>query len=231
MNNEISLEELLSLFLKRIWFIIFFTILSALLGFLISNYIISPQYISTTSLHVQGSETQGANEKQTLTDLQYRERMINTYIFILGNEDFLAKVAEQINLDYTVTEIKQMTTLKGIPNTEIFEVKVKNSDPVHAQIIAHRIAELAPEEISRVVNSGKVKVISTAKVPTKPSSPNIIKNTIISMLLGLVVALLISYILSLFDTTVKTSEELTKRYNLPVLGSIPNFDIKYRGAK
>lgn len=232
MNNDISLEELLNLFLKRIWFIIAFSILTAVLGFLISNYLISPQYISSTSLYVQGTETQDQNNsRQALTDLQYRERIINTYIVILENEDFLARVAEQDNLDYSATEIKQMISLKGIPNTEVFEIKVKNTDPLHAKIIAQKLAELAPEEISRVVNSGKVEVISTAKVPTVPTSPNVIKNTVISMLLGFVISLLLAYILSLFDTTVKTSEELTNRYDLPVLGNIPGFDIKYRGAK
>lgn len=231
MNTEISLEELLSLFLKRIWFIIFFTVISALLGFLISNYIISPQYISSTTLYVQGSDKQGSNDKQSLTDLQYRERIINTYIVILENDDFLTRVADQDNLDYSAAEIKHMTTLKGIPNTEVFEIRVKSTNPFHAQIIAHKIAELAPEEIERVVNSGKVEIISTAKVPANPSSPNIIKNTTISMMLGFVIALLIAYVLSLFDTTVKTSDELTKRYNFPVLGTIPNFDVKFRGAK
>ncbi len=231
MNAEISLNELLSIFLKRIWFIVFFTIISAVLGFLISNYVIPPQYISSTTLYVQGNDKQGSNDKQSLTDLQYRERIINTYVVILSSDDFLSMVTDQIGLDYTPTKIKQMTTIKGIPNTEVFEIKVKNADPIHAQIIAQKIAELAPEEISRVVNSGKVEVISTAKIPTKPASPNIPKNTAISLMLGFVLSLLLAYLLSLFDATVKASEELTKRYNLPVLGTIPDFDVKSRGAK
>ena len=35
----------------------------------------------------------------------------------------------------------------------------------------------------------------------------------------------------LFDVRVKTSEELTVRYNIPVLGTIPEFEIDGKKAK
>ena len=50
----------------------------------------------------------------------------------------------------------------------------------------------------------------------------IIIYVVIGFIAGAALAALIIFLINLFDTRVKSSEELSNKYNLPILGEVPN---------
>ena len=68
--------------------------------------------------------------------------------------------------------------------------------------------------------------------PTAPSSPNVLMNSAVGGVVGLVIAVIIVLLRSLLDNTVKSEEELKDRFDVPVLGKIPDFyESKKKGAR
>lgn len=61
---------------------------------------------------------------------------------------------------------------------------------------------------------------STARVPTSPSSPKPIRNTILGGILGLIVALVIAFILSSLDRRLRNSGEIQSQLQMPVIGHV-----------
>ncbi len=61
-----------------------------------------------------------------------------------------------------------------------------------------------------------------ASLPKKPSSPRVLRNTLIGIIAGMVLAAAFFVIRSVMDDTVKTSEDVEKALGLPLLGSIPD---------
>ena len=67
-----------------------------------------------------------------------------------------------------------------------------------------------------------VQILDGATLPEKPSSPNIKKNTAIGVVLGLILGVMISIFKELADTTIKTQDDISQYFDLPVIGIIPD---------
>ena len=71
-----------------------------------------------------------------------------------------------------------------------------------------------------------VTTLTDAKVPEKKSGPSTLKNTAIGGAIGLLICAAIVVLQLFTDTKVKTEEEVKKIFDYPIIGSIPDFEIK-----
>lgn len=67
-----------------------------------------------------------------------------------------------------------------------------------------------------------VQILDKATLPEAPSSPKVMRNTAIGAMLGFILGIGIALIKELSDTRVKTSEDVTEAFDIPVLGLIPD---------
>ena len=80
---------------------------------------------------------------------------------------------------------------------------------------------IAPELIIQTVKAGSVEVITPPRARDGKVSPSTSKNAILGGLLGLLISTALVVLISLFDRTIKTDEDIARVLNLPVLGVIP----------
>lgn len=224
MDLELDLMEILLILIKRIWIILACTIGLGVGVFLISRFLITPQYSASISMYVYNGEKR-ADQLITASDLSTSQKLVQTYIVVLTSNTVLERVSIQLENAYTPEDLRKMIAAASISNTEAFGVTVTNSDPAAAQRIANTIAEFAPDEIIRVVKAGGVEVIDYAVLPVRPSSPHNARNGAIGALLGLILSSLLVIVLAMLDTTVRSEEDLTNKFNLPVLGVIPSLTV------
>ena len=65
------------------------------------------------------------------------------------------------------------------------------------------------------------RVLSPADVPTSPVSPKPLRNAVIALVLGLLLAIGLAFLREYLDDTIITREDLERAGGLPVLGEIP----------
>lgn len=233
MEKEIDLRELFAIIRNRLLIIILVTIGGGLLAFLITYFWVTPMYTASVSMYVTNNENR-SDTAITNGDLTASQGLVDTYIVVLESDTLLSKTAEALPYSYSTEELRRMISAEAINNTEAFRIKVENADPKVAQTIANAVAKIAPDEIKRVVKAGSVEVIDYAKLPEKADWP-LERNTAIGLLAGLLVSILYAVLRSMMDTTIRTEEDLTGRYDLPVLGTIPMItpsdDINTAGAE
>jgi capsular polysaccharide biosynthesis protein len=222
-SKELSILDIVNVLIRRIWVVALCTILSLSGAFLVSTFLIVPQYTSSAQLYVSPNRDD-ADNTGNLTDLQYSQRLVNSYLIILRNNLFMQQVAERSELEYAPSHIRSMLTMTSINNTEIFEVKIECEDPGDAFTLVNAIIDLAPEEIIRIRQNDTVRLVSPATFPLAPSSPNIIMNSIIGALIGLAASVGLVILLETLDTRIKSEEELVARFDIPVVGTIPKFE-------
>ena len=115
-----------------------------------------------------------------------------------------------------------MVEASSVNGTEIFEVTVTNKDPEMAKKIANEIAEILPLQIADIVSGSSVSVVDYAISAQSQSSPNISRNALIGALLGMVLIMAILVIKDLMNPEIKTEDELSNLFGIPILASIPN---------
>lgn len=220
-EQSVNLSDILNIFLKRWWIILLSGLLIGLLAFAYSAYLVDPKYTSSGTLYVVNNPE---NQMKTYTFSEYNlsVQLVNTYSEILRSDTFCQTISKRLNSKVSASQVKNMLIMEGVGETEILQVSAISKNPELAREVVQEVLNNAPDEIMRVIKAGSVEIIDNASMPVTPTSPDIRRNTLLGFLAGLVLATLAVYALALFDTTVKDEEELTEKYDIPVLGIIPN---------
>ena len=233
MERNFTINDIITIILKRLWLIVVMALVGGIIAFTYSQYVLPKKYTSKITLYVYNDKAGQINQAMNTSDFALSAKLVDTYMVILKSDTVLETVSSKISklgLNYTVTEIRSMISAEVVDDTEVFEVKISAGNPEDAKIIADAIEQVAPAEIIRVVRAGAVETVDKATLPTKHSSPNIPQNTIIGIVIGIVLACAMAFVFELMNTSVKSKEELTEQYKLPVLTVIPNLYGEHHGS-
>lgn len=217
---EIDLGEVLSLLFSRLWLLIFAGIICGLAFMIISKFLIAPVYTTTTQVYVINRQNQ-ESDSLTSADLQSGSQLSKDYIEIIQSRTVLTKVIEELSLDMTVGEIKSMLSISAPTDTRSIYISVSDTDAYRAQQIANKVREVASQRICEIMKVEAVNVVDEAYIPTTPSSPNILKNSILGAVGGIAIVIFIIILRFVMDDTIKTPEDVERYLGLSVLGSIP----------
>ncbi len=72
------------------------------------------------------------------------------------------------------------------------------------------------------VEANNISVVDRAKPPKSPSSPRLIVNLALSLLIGLLMAALATFILEQIDEGIRKPDDVARLLNVPLLGSVPD---------
>lgn len=217
---EISVVDIINMMLTFWWFI---AILAVLVGGATYTYfkITSiPEYQSTSRILIT------TEAQQTSTDVSTgaftgATTLLPTYIDVLNSKSFLDTVSDDLDNKYSVDDLKGMITMEAVTDTNIIKLTVKNADAHVAYLVCSSIVNNAPSEIARVFGGGSTKLTEYPVEATKAEPLHTARNAIIGFIAGAAVAMIIVFLVNMFDTRVKSKEELVTKYGLPILGEIP----------
>lgn len=230
--KEINLAELLSALLRKVWLIILCAVVAGALVYAYTVNFVTPMYQSRITVYVNNTVFTNSNNNLSIsaTDLATSQRLVATYINILESNFVLDPVAEKVGHGLTASHIRSMIMAAPLDETEVFEVRVSNSDPQLAATIANAIAEVAPEKIEEIVVGSSTKIIDVAKVAAAPYAPNKSRNTTFGMIGGALIAVCIVVLQTLLDVRVKGEEDLALISTAPVLGLIPDLALESKDS-
>lgn len=180
-----------------------------------------PEYKSEGTLYVNTAKEQ-TTEDVNAVGLRNAAELLPTYIEVLTSTPFMETVADDIDNRYSVKVLNDIVDFTAIEETNLIDVKVITSDSKDAYLITRSILMNAPAKIQQIFEGGSVKVIEYPVEARKSEADNAFQKGIVGFLIGAVMAMLIVFLVNLFDTRVKGAEELAIRYGIPVLGEVPN---------
>ncbi|NLJ70772.1 MAG: hypothetical protein GX328_04845 [Clostridiaceae bacterium] len=218
---EISLAEILSSLRNHIFLIILITIILTGSFFGINNYVIEPTYDSTVKFYIEASSVDEDNPSAGLQAVNLAQRISNTYIELMKTNSFYNLLQEEIEVNVSVSELKNAITYKSVQDTEILEANVRTNSPELSLEIAKTISQIAPEAMNEIKSNATLKVIDQPLLPKNQSTPHTIRNTAIGFVLGLFLGFVLAVLIDRFDIKIKTEEDITRNFDLNVLGVVP----------
>lgn len=75
--------------------------------------------------------------------------------------------------------------------------------------------------LSTAISSSSMRVVDWADIPTDPVKPRVYLNIVVATFVGLFLGLGTAFIVDQLDNTVKTSDDVASKLDLPVLGVVP----------
>ena len=219
---EIDLLKLAGALWRRAWAIILVMILFGGAAFAYAYYLVTPLYQASALMYVNNSSFSVGSTAISLADLNASKSLVETYLVILKTRMTLNEVIEQAGLDYSYERLYGMVSAASVNETEVFRVTVTSPDPQEAEKIANTIVEVLPQKIEQVMDGSSVRAVDYAVVPDRKSSPSITKYTAIGLALGFVVSCAAIVLIELLDEQIRSEDDLTQNYDIPLLASIPD---------
>ena len=183
---EIDVLQLLKILWKRKVLIALVAIVTGVVAFAYSSFIVKPEYTSTTRIYVV-NRNQGDKSGLTNQDLQAGSYLVKDYREIILSQDVLEKVATDLKLDLPSKGLASKIKVTVPADTRIVSISVTDRAPEEASRIANSLREVAAQKIISVTRVSDVTTLEEARPATSPSSPNIRRNTMIGFLAGAVV--------------------------------------------
>lgn len=229
---EIDLQRLIGALLNKAWLIGLVAIVCAVVTFLGTFFFITPEYQSAAMFYVNNNSVSLGEASLSITssDISASKSLVNSYIVILNTRESLTDVIDYAGVDRTYAQLKKMITAEAVDATEIFQVVVTSTDPQEAEKIADAIAYILPKRISSIIEGTSAKVVDSAVLPSKPSSPSYTKNTIMGFLVGLVLMVAIIVVRELMDITIRSEEDIAQSCKHPILSAVPDMEVSTKGG-
>lgn len=225
---EIDLKRIVETLMARIKLVILIVFVCGASAFLISKFVAEPVYSTRITMYINNNRN-SVSETINSNDISAAAMLATTYVEMIKSNSVLNEVAQRLQEEYEVEydykEIMAMISASAVNETQILEVRVSNTNPQHAKLIADEIANIAPEKITDFVEGSSIKIIDYATLPLAPSSPNVALNTIVGLFLGCILSLVVVMILEPMDTRIKSEEDLEKLFNIPIIGIIPEIEV------
>lgn len=157
-----------------------------------------------------------------LSQINANRALVSTYSEIVKSRGIADKVIANLNLDMDYEEFSGKVSIEPVKDTQIISVKVVDTIAQRAADIANETSMIFKDSITQIMNVDNVQILDKATLPEEPSSPKVMRNTAIGVMLGFILGIGIALIMELSNTRVKTSEEVTEAFDIPVLGLIPD---------
>jgi len=168
--------------------------LGTALGF---SIMLTPTYEASIRILVgqeQNSEQAGSDLQNVVMGLQ---QLTQTVAEDIKSRPVADAVIQRLSLPTTAEDFLAHLRVEQVPRTQLIQVYYSDSSPEKAQQVANTIGEVYSEEVSEVSPSANNAITATvregAEAPDEPVSPNIVLNSGLGLIVGLMLGIGVAF--------------------------------------
>ena len=154
-----------------------------------------------------------------LTTLNQQLNSVASNVRNSVRSDYQAALSVERSLQSKVGELKAQTMTEQDRSVQ-YNLLAREAD-TNRQLYEGLLERFKTLNAVAGVSLSNVSIIDNAEVPKTPSSPNLLKNLLFGLILGVGLASLIVFFKSQFDDAIRVPEDIDTKLGLPLLGVIP----------
>ena len=191
---------------KYIWIIITIGVIFSIAAYIWSSLMVVPKYKSSTKVYVLNNNI---NEKKLTTqDFQIGNYLLKDYKEIILSSKVLERVIEKNGIQMSLGDLRSKIEVKIPQDTRILTITVEDTDSKRAADLANAVRDEAFLEIKEITKEESVNILEKAQESKTPSSPDIRKNTIMAIGIGILLSLAVVVLKEVLDDRVKKQEDI-----------------------
>ena len=192
--------------LKYVWVILTVGIVFGIAAYMWSTIMVVPKYKSSTKVYVLNNNI---NEKKLTTqDFQIGNYLLKDYKEIILSSKVLERVIEKNGIQMNLVDLRSKIEVKIPQDTRILTITVEDTDSKRAADLANAVRDEAFLEIKEITKEESVNILEKAQESKTPSSPDIRKNTIMAIGIGILLSLAVVILKEVLDDRVKKQEDI-----------------------
>lgn len=136
-----EIQRYVSILISRKWVVILTTIVT-LAVVTLGSFSMIPVYSASALVRVSTS----LNSSATYTDLNYADRLIQTYVQLLTTRPFLDEVIRRLDLQVSPETLAEAIKVEALTSTELLKISAESTSPQQAAAIANTLGGLLAEQ-------------------------------------------------------------------------------------
>lgn len=190
----------------------------------VATLVATPQYTAEAQVYVS------VNTSGTTSDLlqgsSFTQRQVKSYTDLASTPRVLDPVIAALDLPLTPDELAVSIQASSPMDTSLIDIKATDPDPVLASRIANEVAESLATAVSTLERSAegtspvRISTVREATAPIAPSSPNLVRNVALGLVLGLAAGFGLAVLRSVLDTRVRTTDDVRALTNASIMAAM-----------
>ena len=220
-KNQVNYLKKIIDFVKRKLHII--AMISISISLIIASYlyiVMDDTYEATSSMLVEVSEIDSE-----YTNLIVAKQLVSTYKEFAVSSKVLNEVINNLGLDYTHNQIREMITVKTVSGTIILDIVVNNQSAHQATIIANEIVQVIVELDKEYLGTDSIDILDFASLPIQPANESRLLYLIVGILFSLSISIVLVLLYGFINDKIETEEQIENHLGINSLGKI--LDYKY----
>ena len=244
MPKNITIQKILRVLLHRLPIILLSGVVMAVIFFVYTSVAIQPVYSTSSMMSVQNfgkqekktddpnatvpattSPSKNAQSAESIqsnnevaqkifsSDLAGSASLAQSCVILFMNDPEITGLFNGCKVSMSVSEGSFYMT-----------VSVSGKDAEKCATVANNVMARCIEIFPERFPYGRLQVIRPAIANKKPVSPNKVQNSIVGGAIGIILACVIAILLELIDTTIKSEDDLSATYKIPIFAEIPDFE-------
>lgn len=232
--KEIDLLKILKLLLSKIVIILLCGAIGAVAGLGYSLIVVDPVYRTSTSILVNnGGLSDGYNGSTIVSgsNISASLSLVNTCVDILDSDMIYEDLSAALGGKYSPSALKGafVPSPRG-DGSLLIDIYTYSGSPKEAVGLANSFLEIAPTFIANTIPNADVKILATAKGAVR-TEPRTTFNIGMGGLIGIALCAAVIILISLIKNTIDNEKDYKTNYDIPLLGTVPEFETKQTGGK
>ena len=234
--REMSIIDVFNLLVKRWWIIGGLAAICGSVMFLFTSLTYVQEYSANGTIFASNGAyayqqlTDSNGNKVNASDFTASVNLIPTYLELLKSDKLAEEVATKVAWDnpkykdITYRDVASIVSFASREETTVIDVLAKSTDRDLAKAVAAAYLEISPDFLSRYLGADNVA--------SELDNPRVFALSSGALTDGLKVALIVAVLTSaliilfaVLDQKIRGEEDFVANYDVPILGSIPTFDI------
>lgn len=217
---ELDLLGFFNYLKKKLNIVALCSLATLLIGLIISLWIIPTKYTASARIYVLNRADESV---VAYSDIQLAAQLLNDYKVLITGRNVTQEVIDDLDLKMSTDKLAKMISVTAPDNTRVIQISVTYPENAkRAAEIANAVCDTASKEIERIINQeDSVTTVYNAIEPSKPSSPNVLTNSLLAFFAGLIGSILVFFAIFVLDDTIRNEDEVERYLGLSTLGVIP----------
>ena len=216
-DYEIDLVRVWGVLRSHLFLLVAVGLVFSLLAAAYTKFWVKPRYRSSAQMLVMTKETTLAS----LADLQIGSQLTNDYSILILSRSVMEDTIEALDLKMSVKELSSKVSISNPSDTRILVLTVTDTDPVRAQQIVDKLADVSSGFIAKTMDGKAPKIFEKGEVMYDKVSPSLKGNVLKAFILGLVLCAALLVINELLNDALQTEDDITRYLDLPILATVP----------
>jgi capsular polysaccharide biosynthesis protein len=192
-------------------------------GFAYVKLFVDPSYYANADFYIKDTTATTSGT----SDINRTRLLADTFLQMLNTDKFFGVVRENLPPEvakrYTASQLHGSASFSVLNNTEIIRVKFTSLRQSDVVPVLNAILDSIPSHIENVYGEAKCSVVDEpTKVLVSSTKTSVV--CALATIVGVAVVFFALILKDILDVHIRTASQLSERYGVPILGSVPEFN-------